>query len=186
MLVLTHLPAHRNANIQDHSISCFQPVLSTDLAWTFIHSSFIPAFNLATHSPRSQWGVLRAVSLAQDLMYFSRAPACTRYGFVPMSDCSRSNTKGNPQATWLSYNCISLTLFVRLVLYGIAYPLQVMNLIYLQDLRWVFNPRGSKRTIAWRRTQYREDISVCEFNHTRLCHGASVLICGSLQYTFLV
>lgn len=29
----------------------------------------------------------------------------------------------------------SLTVFVRLVLHGIAYPLKVMNLIYLQDLR---------------------------------------------------
>lgn len=43
--------------------------------------------------------------------------------------------KGNPWASQLPYHCISLSAFVRLGLYGIAYPLKVMNLIYLQDLR---------------------------------------------------
>lgn len=43
-LVLTHLPAHRNVDIQDQSLCCFQAVLSTDLAWmTFIQASSQPS-----------------------------------------------------------------------------------------------------------------------------------------------
>lgn len=148
---LYYLPVHGHANTQDPRISCLQPVLCTDLDWTsFIKVSSQPSTwpQIGTlsagsegrncwHSPGSQQTLLRE-SHQPRISCGSQAPAVAGLNLCQSQPAVAGTLKESP-GLGLSHNCIynSLTAFVRLVLHGIAYPLKVMNLIYLRGLRWV-------------------------------------------------